>query len=319
MRFATFQSGKRAVPAVVLADDRLLDIPAGGVAAIEADLLPSGAQLPASVLDIVQGGLPMLTVCRRLIEHADHPALAPHVVSKTAELLAPIPRPAKNVFCVGKNYRAHISEGSVAQGIADVVPESPVFFTKPPTAVIGPDEAILRQPDITEKLDYEVELAVVIGRRGRNIPAGDALDYIFGFTIINDISARDIQRQHGGQYFKGKGLDGSCPMGPYIVTRDEIANVDDLRIALTVNGEIRQDGNTRDMIFSIPEQIAALSRGMTLEPGDLIATGTPSGVGYAMEPPQFLQHGDEVTCEVEGIGVLRNPVKNVDELAVVTG
>jgi 2-keto-4-pentenoate hydratase/2-oxohepta-3-ene-1,7-dioic acid hydratase in catechol pathway len=160
-------------------------------------------------------------------------------------------------------------------------------------------------------VDYEVELAVVIGKRGRNIKASEAFDHVFGYTIVNDVTARDLQRRHGGQFLKGKGLDGSCPMGPGIVTRDEIADPGQLAIRLWVNGELRQDANTRDMIFPIAELIESLSEGLTLEPGDLLATGTPSGVGYAMRGPQFLKDGDVVTCEIEGIGQLVNPVTEV--------
>jgi len=151
----------------------------------------------------------------------------------------------------------------------------------------------------------------VIGRRGSNIKAGEAFDHVFGYTIVNDVTARDLQRRHGGQFLKGKGLDGSCPMGPAIVTPDEIADPGQLAIRLWVNGELRQDGNTRDMIFPIAELIAALSEGLTLEPGDLLATGTPSGVGYAMSEPQYLKEGDVVRCEIEGIGRLENPVTEI--------
>ena len=230
---------------------------------------------------------------------------------KRARLLAPIPRPAKNVFCVGRNYVEHIAEGARAQRISLDLPEFPVFFSKPPTAVIGPGEAIPVQVEVSTKIDYEVELAVVIGRRGRNIKASDALDHVFGYTIVNDVTARDLQRRHGGQFLKGKGLDGSCPMGPAIVTRDEIADPGRLAIRLWVNDELRQDGNTKDMIFPIADLIASLSEGLTLEPGDLLATGTPSGVGYAMSEPQFLKGGDVVRCEIEGIGRLVNPVSEV--------
>jgi 2-keto-4-pentenoate hydratase/2-oxohepta-3-ene-1,7-dioic acid hydratase in catechol pathway len=160
-------------------------------------------------------------------------------------------------------------------------------------------------------MDYEVELGVVIGRAGRNISASSALDHIFGFTIINDVTARDLQRRHGGQFLKGKGLDGSCPMGPQIVTIDELEDFDQLAIGLTVNGETRQDGNTGSMIFSIPRLLESLSEGLTLEPGDLLATGTPSGVGYAMDPPAFLKDGDVVTCTIERIGRLTNTVRDV--------
>ncbi|MGX9857288.1 fumarylacetoacetate hydrolase family protein (plasmid) [Limimaricola variabilis] len=224
-------------------------------------------------------------------------------------LAAPIPAPAKNVFCVGRNYMEHIAEGDRAQKQEVGVTQVPVFFTKPPTAVTAPDGDVPIFPHLSTHIDYEVELAVVIGKPGRDIPRERAMEHVFGYTIINDVTARDIQRKHGGQYFKGKGLDGSCPMGPWIVTADAIADPHDLGIRCSVNGELRQDGNTRDMVFDIPTLIAALSAGMTLEPGDILATGTPSGVGYAMEPPQYLRDGDIVTCEIDGIGRLTNRMR----------
>ncbi|MDX1576308.1 MAG: fumarylacetoacetate hydrolase family protein, partial [Kiloniellales bacterium] len=230
---------------------------------------------------------------------------------EACRLLAPIPRPAKNVFCVGRHYAAHVSEGYKARKMKEVLPEYPQFFTKPPTAVSGPGAAIRLDPAVTRKLDYEVELAVVIGRGGRDIPAAEAEAHIFGYTIANDVTARDLQRRHD-QWFKGKGLDGSCPLGPHIVTPDELPDVGALSIGLTVNGEVRQDGNTRDLIFPIPAIIESLSLGMTLEPGDIISTGTPAGVGYAMDPPQFLKPGDEVTCRIEGIGTLTNWIADED-------
>ncbi|MBB3711977.1 2-keto-4-pentenoate hydratase/2-oxohepta-3-ene-1,7-dioic acid hydratase in catechol pathway [Limimaricola variabilis] len=230
-------------------------------------------------------------------------------------LAAPIPAPAKNVFCVGRNYMEHIAEGDRAQKQEVGVTQVPVFFTKPPTAVTAPDGEVPIFPHLSTHIDYEVELAVVIGKPGRDIPRERAMEHVFGYTIINDVTARDIQRKHGGQYFKGKGLDGSCPMGPWIVTADAIADPHDLGIRCLVNGELRQDGNTRDMVFDIPTLIAALSAGMTLEPGDILATGTPSGVGYAMEPPQYLRDGDIVTCEIDGIGRLTNRMRAMGSAA----
>ncbi|WP_405403717.1 fumarylacetoacetate hydrolase family protein [Paracoccus sp. Ld10] len=224
-------------------------------------------------------------------------------------LAAPIPAPAKNIFCVGRNYMEHIAEGDRAQKRDVGVTEVPVYFTKPPTAITDPDGVIPIFPHVSTNIDYEVELAVIIGKSGRDISRENAMDHVFGYTILNDISARDIQRLHGGQYFKGKGLDGSAPMGPWIVTADQIGDPHDLGIRCSVNGEIRQDGNTRDMVFDIPTLIASLSAGMTLEPGDIIATGTPSGVGYAMDPPQYLRDGDSVTCEIDGIGRLTNTMQ----------
>jgi len=279
--------------------------------AIERDLA-----IPQTMLDVIAGGARLRQTCDALLDEAASQRLAAGRLPLAAvTLLAPIPRPAKNVFCVGSNYRAHVTESSRAQNKADVVPEHPVFFTKPPTAVIGPGEEIRLDPAVSVKMDYEVELAVVIGKAGRNIPASAAVDHVFGFTIINDITARDVQRRHGGQFLKGKGLDTSCPMGPQIVTIEELADFDQLAIGLTVNGEQRQDGNTSSMMFTIPRLLESLSEGMTLEPGDLLATGTPSGVGYAMDPPRFLKDGDTVTCEIERIGRLTNIVRDVSAAA----
>jgi 2-keto-4-pentenoate hydratase/2-oxohepta-3-ene-1,7-dioic acid hydratase in catechol pathway len=266
--------------------------------------------VPDSIIALVAGGQETLATCATLADLAGDRQMSDALVAVSeVELVAPIPRPLKNVFCVGSNYRAHVTEASRAQAKEDKVPKLPVFFTKPPTAVIGPGAAIRHDPDLSDKMDYEVELGVVIGKAGRDIQSSDALDHIFGFTIINDVTARDLQRAHGGQFLKGKGLDTTCPMGPHIVTFDELRNFDDLRISLTVNDESRQDGNTGNMIFSIPRLIESLSEGLTLEPGDILATGTPSGVGYAMEPPNFLKDGDKVTCNIEGIGQLTNIVR----------
>jgi 2-keto-4-pentenoate hydratase/2-oxohepta-3-ene-1,7-dioic acid hydratase in catechol pathway len=240
--------------------------------------------------------------------HLDDAAEAPSKV----HLLAPLPHPVKNVFCVGRNYLEHIAEGERAQNLKIGVTEHPVFFTKPPTAVVGPGADVPIFPKLSVNIDYEVELAVVIGKAGRNIQPAQAMEHIFGYTIVNDITARDVQRRHGGQYFKGKGLDGSCPMGPVIITADALGDPTRLGIRLSVNGEMRQNGKTSDMIFDIPTLIASLSEGMTLEPGDVLATGTPSGVGYAMDPPIFLKDGDVVVCEVDGIGQLENRMTIVE-------
>ncbi len=228
------------------------------------------------------------------------------VLPSDVRLLAPLPYPRKNVFCVGRNYLEHIAEGERAQNKKIGVTEHPVFFTKPPTAVVGPGADVPIFPHVSVNIDYEVELAVVIGKAGRNIQPDQAMAHIFGYTIVNDVTARDVQRRHGGQFFKGKALDGSCPMGPVIVTADAIGDPAKLGLRLTVNGETRQDGSTADMIFDIPTLIASLSEGMMLEPGDVLATGTPSGVGYAMDPPVFLKDGDVVVCDIDGIGKLEN-------------
>ncbi|WP_100330566.1 fumarylacetoacetate hydrolase family protein [Bacillus xiapuensis] len=218
--------------------------------------------------------------------------------------LAPIPRPAKNVMCIGKNYRDH----AIEMGGEESIPEHMLVFTKSPTAVIGCEEDIPAHADLTDALDYEGELAVVIGKRGKEISRGEAFDYIFGYTIINDVTARDIQKRHK-QFFLGKSLDGTCPMGPWIVPKEEIATPHQLAIETKVNGEIRQRSNTEHLIFPIDEMIAVLSKGMTLEPGDIIATGTPSGVGYGMNPPRMLKPGDTVEITIKKIGTLANKVR----------
>lgn len=259
-----------------------------------------------AIVDANSGVLPAL---QQLVDEAAGGGHAAAISNSAASFLAPIPQPRKNVFCVGRNYAEHIAEGERAQKTKIGVTDHPVYFTKPATAVVGHEGDVLLFPTVSEAIDYEVELAVVIGKAGRDIAKADAYDHIFGYTILNDITARDVQRRHGGQYFKGKGLDGSCPIGPWIVTADEIDDPQDLTIRLTVNDEVRQDGQTRDMIFDIPTLIASLSEGLTLEPGDILATGTPSGVGYAMDPPQFLKAGDTVVCDIPKIGQLRNTVR----------
>jgi 2-keto-4-pentenoate hydratase/2-oxohepta-3-ene-1,7-dioic acid hydratase in catechol pathway len=223
-------------------------------------------------------------------------------------LLAPITRPPRNVFCVGKNYLDHVQEIQTKSG-SDTPAELPkyaMFFTKAPECVIAPGDGIPAHAEITKWLDYEVELGVVIGKAGKNITKENALEHVFGWTIGNDISARDLQKRHT-QFFKGKTLDGSCPMGPCIVPRQFLA-ADDLGLKLWVNGELRQNGRTSSMIFDVPSIIEQLSAGFTLLPGDVILTGTPAGVGYAMVPPQMLKAGDSVRLEIEEIGVLENTV-----------
>ena len=227
-----------------------------------------------------------------------------------AKVEAPFPRPVRNVFCVGKNYHEHAKEfagsGFDASG-KEVVPEAPVVFTKPPSAVIGTGQPIPAHLDPTNSVDYEGELAVVIGKGGRGIRKADALSHVFGYTIVNDVTARTLQHRHR-QWVLGKGIDGFCPMGPTILTADEVPDPTTLRLRTFVNGEKRQDATVADLIFDIPTLIEAISAGITLEPGDVIATGTPVGVGIGFSPPRFLKKGDVVRVEVDGIGALENPV-----------
>lgn len=229
---------------------------------------------------------------------------------EAVKLLAPIPRPARNVICVGKNYREHAKEfaqsgfeAGAVQGAE--IDEYPAVFTKPSNCVIGPGARVEMHPGVTEMVDYEVELTIVIGKGGRNISREDAHKHIFGYTIINDVTARDRQRNHK-QWYLGKSLDTFCPMGPWITTADEVDSAN-LQVRTWVNDELRQDANTSDLIFDIPGLIETISAGTTLEPGDLIATGTPKGVGIGFKPPKFLKAGDVVKLEITGLGTLTNP------------
>jgi 2-keto-4-pentenoate hydratase/2-oxohepta-3-ene-1,7-dioic acid hydratase in catechol pathway len=226
---------------------------------------------------------------------------------RDVRLHAPIPRPRKNIVCLGLNYMSHVRETARPLQRTAKNPDVPIFFTKAPTAVTGPYDSIPWDRSATEQVDYEAELAVIIGRDGRNISRANAPDHVFGYTIINDVSARDLQYAHK-QWFKGKSLDGFCPMGPVIVTADEFGDPQTKRLSLRLNGETRQSATTADMIFSVAVIIEYLSKGMTLEAGDIIATGTPEGVGLGRTPPEYLQEGDLVETEIEGIGTLRNRV-----------
>jgi 2-keto-4-pentenoate hydratase/2-oxohepta-3-ene-1,7-dioic acid hydratase in catechol pathway len=220
---------------------------------------------------------------------------------------APIPRPAKNVFCLGRNYAAHVKEATMARGQDFKLPAHPMFFTKAPTSVVGPYDDIVWDRGVTQQVDWEAELGAIIGAGGKNIRRGEAMSHVFGYTVINDVTARDLQNAHG-QFFKGKTLDTFCPMGPVLVTADEFGDPQRKAVKLRVNGVEKQNGNTADMIFPIDQTIEVLSRGCTLEPGDIIATGTPEGVGMGRTPQEWLQVGDIVETEVEGIGILRNRV-----------
>jgi 2-keto-4-pentenoate hydratase/2-oxohepta-3-ene-1,7-dioic acid hydratase in catechol pathway len=224
-------------------------------------------------------------------------------------LAAPV-RPNKNVFCVGRNYLDHALEVSQQTGRELKLPDVPTFFTKAPTAIAAPGQTLEFSSKVSNEYDWEAELAIVIGSRVKDVSEANALAAVFGYTCFNDLTARDLQRAHG-QWFKGKSLDSAAPMGPWIVSRDEIGDAQDLTVALRVNGIEKQRSTTARMIFSLPVLIASLSKGMTLEPGDVIATGTPEGVGFARTPPEFLRDGDDVEVEIEKIGVLRNRIRIV--------
>jgi 2-keto-4-pentenoate hydratase/2-oxohepta-3-ene-1,7-dioic acid hydratase in catechol pathway len=239
-----------------------------------------------------------------------HLARAPLAPIRDVKILAPIPRPRRNIFCVGKNYHEHAKEFAASGFDAtakEIAPEHPVIFTKQPTSVIGPGDRISAHLDDTRSVDYEGELAVVIGKGGRGIPMQRAMAHVFGYTIVNDVTSRKLQHKHR-QWAIGKGIDGFCPMGPAIATADEIEDPTTLRLRTWVNGELRQDAPVSDLIFDIPTLIATISRYITLEPGDIIATGTPAGVGIGFDPPKFLDRGDKVKIEIAGIGTLENGV-----------
>lgn len=240
------------------------------------------------------------------------PATGTAIPLAQVQLTAPVPRPRRNVFCVGKNYHAHAKEfagsgfDSSAKSGGDI-PAAPIIFSKVPESVIGPNDAIVIPAEVSTAIDYEAELTVVIGKGGKGISKADAMQHVWGYTIINDMTARDWQGRHS-QWLLGKSFDTFCPMGPWLVTADEMdgQNTD---VKCWVNGELRQDANTKDFIFDIPTLIECISAGITLYPGDLIATGTPAGVGIGYKPPRYLKSGDVVKIEIGGIGVLENPLR----------
>jgi len=261
-------------------------------------------ELPADLIGLIDAGGEAMNRVRELVSSRKATGGPPVVRAlKELTLLPPLDPPRGDVLAIGRNYEKHAAESARAWG-EQVKP--PTVFTKAQTSVTGPFDDIVIDPRVSEKIDWEVELGVVIGRKGANIKADEAMNHVFGYTVINDVSARDIQNNWGGQFFKGKSLDASSPVGPWVVTADEIPDPQALRVSLRVNGEVKQDGNTRDMIYPVSQLIVWLSVGMTLRPGSLIASGTPDGVGFARTPPEFLKPGDLMETEVEGIGRLRN-------------
>jgi 2-keto-4-pentenoate hydratase/2-oxohepta-3-ene-1,7-dioic acid hydratase in catechol pathway len=300
MKYAMFTpaASSQARLGLVRTDGRLVDL--------GAMLRGVWSDAPTTLLALIQAGPPAWSRMAKLAAAAPVPDLQMHDPS-SVRWHAPIPRPTKNVFCLGINYVAHAKESSQARGREMKIPTVPVIFTKAPTAVNGPFDDIVVDRNATQQVDWEVELGVVIGASGRDIAKADALSHVFGYTVINDVSARDLQQQHI-QWFKGKSLDGFCPMGPVVVTADEFGDPQNKRLQLRVNGTTKQDGNTANMIFPVDVTIESLSKGLTLEPGDIIATGTPEGVGLGRTPQEFLANGDVIETEVEGIGVLRNRI-----------
>ncbi len=278
MRYVTFSSGGAAVPGVIEKD------------AVHPLVGPAS----------LTGFIGLSRERRAAVE------IGPGLALESVRLSAPV-RPAKNVFCVGRNYLGHAEEIARAQNRPLDLPKVPAFFTKAPSAIADPGQTLHLSGAVSCEYDWEAELAVVIGERCKDVEQERALDVVFGYTCLCDVTARDLQRAHQ-QWFKGKSLDETCPIGPWIVEAADIPDPQALDIALTINGVTKQSSNTQQMIFSVASIIAHLSRGMTLEPGDVIATGTPDGVGMARTPPEFLQDGDRIEVEIQQIGVLRNAV-----------
>lgn len=289
MKYVTFAMQGTDTPRVGLLDD-------------ENDTI---APLP---VDSVAEGL--LSVVARDVAGDAPPAAEAPVKVADVRLLAPLPRPRHDIVCVGKNYAEHATEfarsGRDATGSGPDVPTAPIFFTKAPNTVVGPDDTVDPHLDLTDALDYEAEIAVIIGRGGRGIRPEEAMDHVWGYTLVNDVTARDLQERHK-QWFLGKSLDTFCPMGPWAVTADEV-DLTDTWLECRVNGELRQRACTTDLIFDVPTLIATLSAGITLAPGDLIATGTPAGVALGFDPPRYLAPGDVVEVSATGLGVLRNVI-----------
>ena len=296
MRLATFDAGRGPRIGIIADDGTLVPV---------SDVVPDA---PADMLAIIGAGEPLHARLREVASKARDGAKVSSV-----RLLAPIPRPQRNVFCVGWNYLEHFEEGARARMHAGApgqqeIPEFPALFSKNPATVTGPDAPVWMPTPHSEQLDWEVELAAVIGRGGRDIREGDAMQHVFGYSCANDVSVRDVQYRHGGQWFKGKNFDSHLPLGPWIVTADAL-DPGGLRVQTRVNGVTKQDSNTRFMVFKLPRLIAEFSAGAELWPGDIIITGTPAGIGNARTPKEFMKIGDVVEVEIEGIGVLRNTVQ----------
>lgn len=269
--------------------------------------------LPDNMLDFIDLGIEGINQAVRVINTATKEELLDcSIPIANVTLMAPIPKPRKNIFGIGLNYTEHVAESARTLDTSKDLPQEPVIFSKPTTAVTGPDTEIIHNQNITKQLDYEVELAVIIGKGGKNIAKENAMSHVYGYTVINDISARDCRR--AGQWIVSKGQDTFAPMGPVLVTRDEIADPHNLNLRLTVNGIEKQNSNTKFMLFNIEALIHDLSTVFTLDAGDIIATGTPAGVGAGRNPQEFMWPGDVVEATVEGIGTLRNTIVDSAEV-----
>ena len=271
----------------------------------------SNFPLPSTMLELIDMGIELVEELNDMLADTE-PAFLKEIAYEMDEVifLAPIPKPRKNIIGIGLNYTEHVAESARTLDTTGKLPQKPIIFSKPPTTVTATNTEILLNTKLTQQLDWEVELAVVIGKKGKYVDKKNALDYVFGYTVINDISARDCRR--AGQWIVSKGQDTFAPMGPILVTKDEIPNPHDLNLSLKVNGVEKQNSNTKFMLFNINELIEDLSTVFTLEPGDIIATGTPAGVGAGRSPQEWLWNGDVVEATVESIGTIVNTVKEIN-------
>jgi 2-keto-4-pentenoate hydratase/2-oxohepta-3-ene-1,7-dioic acid hydratase in catechol pathway len=270
----------------------------------------SNFPLPSTMFELIDMGFELVEELNDMIAETE-PAFLEEIAYEMDEVtfLAPIPKPRKNIIGIGLNYTEHVAESARTLDTTGKLPQKPIIFSKPPTTVTATNTEIIKNTKLTSQLDWEVELAVVIGKKGKYVPKANAMDYVFGYTVINDISARDCRRE--GQWIVSKGQDTFAPMGPILVTKDEIENPHNLNLSLKVNGIEKQNSNTKFLLFNINDLIEDLSVVFTLEPGDIIATGTPAGVGAGRNPQEWLHDGDVVEATVEGIGTIVNTVKEI--------
>lgn len=302
MKLVTFTHKNSEPKLGIFNNDTVLDL--------EAFAHKHNEEFPKTMLELIDLGLEEVNRIAEILKTSSESAIAAASLPlNEIKLLAPITKPRKNIIGIGLNYTEHVAESARTLDTSKDLPQQPVIFSKPPTAVIGTDEAILHNTKLTQQLDWEVELAVIISKKGKYIAKENAMDYVFGYTVINDISARDCRR--AGQWIVSKGQDTFAPMGPVLVTKDEIEDPHNLNLSLTINGVEKQNSNTKYMLFRIPDLIEDLSTVFTLEAGDIIATGTPAGVGAGRSPQEWMWDGDVVEATVEGIGTLVNTIKKI--------
>ncbi len=302
MKLVTYTTNDSAPKLGIVQVDTIIDV--------EQLAHKTNSEFPLSMLELIDAGNEMVHKISETINLATENTIASaSIAMKDAKLLAPIPRPRKNIIGIGLNFTEHVAESARTLDTSNELPKDPIIFSKPPTAVIGTNENVILNRDLTQQLDYEVELAVIIGKKGKYVSKTDAMEYVFGYTVINDISARDCRR--AGQWIVSKGQDTFAPMGPFLVTKDEIEDPHNLSLSLKLNGVEKQNSNTKFMLFNINDLISDISTVFTIEAGDIIATGTPAGVGAGRNPQEWMKDGDVIEATVERIGTLVNTVKEI--------